>query len=178
MTNTNLPIAANQRLDSLDLLRGIALFGILVVNALQYFQPLGLANMPIQFVPNDGAMWPVWGLIHALFDMKFLTIFSFLFGLGFALQWERGQRGDSKSFKKMYLRRLLILILFGVLHGALHYAADVLVVYAVAGIVLLIFAARDAGKLMFTNNHVYFQLSQYGDMMSLQGVMDAHPRSR
>jgi uncharacterized protein len=143
-----MPVISNQRLESLDLLRGIALFGILVVNALQYFQPLGLANMPIRFVPEDDAMWPVWGLIHALFDMKFLTIFSLLFGLGFALQWERAQQGDDGSFKCLYLRRLLILAMFGLVHGVFLYAADVLVVYAVAGLVLLAFAAKDAGKLM------------------------------
>ena len=85
MNLPDLPVVPNQRPESLDLLRGIALFGILVVNALQYFQPFGLADMPVYFVPGDGAMWPVWGRIHALFDMKFLTVFSFLFGLGFAL---------------------------------------------------------------------------------------------
>jgi uncharacterized membrane protein YeiB len=42
-------------------------------------------------------MWPVWGLIHALFDMKFLTVFSFLFGLGFALQWQKARQWDTGS---------------------------------------------------------------------------------
>ena len=126
MNSSALPVLQNQRLESLDLLRGIALFGILVVNALQYFQPFGLANSPVHFVPGDDAMWPLWGLTQALFDMKFLTVFSFLFGLGFALQWEKGQRQDPGSFKLMYLRRCLILILFGVIHGAFLYAAGLL----------------------------------------------------
>ncbi len=148
MKPSSMPVIPRQRLESLDLLRGIALFGILVVNTLQYFQPLGLANLPIRFVPEDGAMWAVWGLIHALFDMKFLTIFSLLFGLGFALQWQKARQWDTGSFKWLYFRRLLILAMFGMLHGVLLYAADVLVVYAVAGLVLLAFAAKDAGKLM------------------------------
>ena len=103
------PVADGHRLESLDLLRGIALLGILVVNALQYFQPLSLANVPIRFTPDDPLMWPVWGFIHALFDSKFLTVFSLLFGLGFALQWQNGQRRDPRGFKWVYLRRLLIL---------------------------------------------------------------------
>ncbi|HKJ15721.1 MAG TPA: DUF418 domain-containing protein [Xanthomonadales bacterium] len=148
MKNMSSPISNTERLQALDLLRGIALFGILVVNALQYFQPLGLANPPIRFVPGDDLAWPIWGAIHALFDTKFLTIFSVLFGLGFALQWEKARTGSSEGFRLRYVRRMIILIGFGVIHGVFLYSADVLVVYGVAGLVLLSLSGMKPGSLM------------------------------
>lgn len=148
MNHTATPVSSTERLQALDLLRGIALFGILVVNALQYFQPLGLANPPIRFVPGDDFVWPIWGAIRALFDTKFLTVFSVLFGLGFALQWQKARSTQSDGFRMRYVRRLIILIGFGIIHGVFLYSADVLVVYGVAGFILLSVSGLKPGTLM------------------------------
>lgn len=63
-----------------------AVFGILVVNVEQMFFPMLYANDPVSVVPGETMALPVWFFTDALFENKFLTLFSLLFGAGFALQ--------------------------------------------------------------------------------------------
>ena len=117
------PVAVAGRLVHLDILRGIALFGILLINAEQMFQPfffseLDYANAPVSIIPGEtGAVWN-WAILHTLFDTKFITLFSLLFGIGFALQIERAQNRQ-QPFTGVYLRRMFVLALFGILHASL-----------------------------------------------------------
>jgi uncharacterized protein len=142
------PTPINKRIIGLDVLRGVALFGILVVNMSQYFQISEFANKPISMIPDEQGVWGIWGLIYTLFDTKFFTVFSFLFGLSFALQWQRAEATNRKYFPKIYRKRLLFLALFGIIHGVFFYSADVLFMYAIAGLILFWYRKKDAGKLM------------------------------
>jgi uncharacterized protein len=111
------------------------LFGILIANVRQLMLPFDLANLPLA---ASSPMWLVqldWLLFMALVDLKFLTVFSLLFGIGFALQIERMTIAGTVTAP--YLRRLFLLLLFGVAHGLLLYPADVLTPYALAGVLLL-----------------------------------------
>jgi len=149
MTKTALaPTPINKRIIGLDVLRGVALFGILVVNMSQFFQISEFANKPISMIPDEQGVWAIWGFVYTLFDTKFFTVFSFLFGLSFALQWQRAETSNRISFPKIYRRRLLFLALFGIIHGVFFYSADVLFMYAVAGLILFWCRKKDAGKLM------------------------------
>ena len=102
MTQAQIPISATDRIVGLDVLRGLAIFGILVVNVEQMFLPLFLAESPVGMIPGEWGTWLAWSLTDALFRIKFITVFSLLFGAGFAIQWTR-TREDSKSFRRLYL---------------------------------------------------------------------------
>jgi len=121
------PIPLRERILDLDILRGIALFGILVVNMQDFEGPLGRPDQPI-----------AQALIDILISTKFITLFSFLFGIGFAIQLSRaGQKGV--SFLSFYPRRLLSLALFGLIHGIVIWSGDILLTYAILGTLLLLF---------------------------------------
>ena len=120
------PVASAERIELLDTLRGLALFGIFLVNfnhdylAESRYLIDRVARMAIDFC-CEGSFYP---------------LFSFLFGLGFALQLQRSTaRGG--AFDRRYLRRLAVLFGIGVAHGILLWRGDVLWRYALLGVLLL-----------------------------------------
>lgn len=134
-----------ERLLLLDVLRGFAVFGILVVN-MQFFAG-----------PFEWVLDPPWReerdrvallLIHSLFSGKFYTIFSFLFGLGFAVQMERAEMRGTDRFLSIWLRRLGVLFLIGVAHAALVWYGDILHWYALAGLALFPFRKARTATLL------------------------------
>lgn len=130
------PVEAGQRFLTLDVLRGIAVLGILTVNILFFAFPMEaveqerLAGLP----PADA----VARLLVTFFsELKFITLFSLLFGMGLAVQSRRAQM-TGRPFVGVYARRLCVLLLFGLLHATLLWYGDILTLYAVAGFVLLL----------------------------------------
>src|SRR3546814_8833075 len=127
------PVPGSQRLELLDALRGFALAGVLVTNleafSLYYcLSPAGAAAPPT--FAADRGLAPA---IDLLVSAKFITLFSIMFGIGFALLMQRiGQSGG----RRWYLRRLAVLFLIGLLHSAFWWG-DILRSYAVAGLLLL-----------------------------------------
>lgn len=139
------PTAVAERIELVDILRGMAIAGILIGN-LQWFSGYGM--MP----PALTAQAPVADqitafLVHFLIEGKFYSIFSFLFGFGFALQITRAaERGDTKA--TLFKRRLFWLLVIGLLHAYLLWAGDILSVYAVMGFVLLLFRNKSDRSLI------------------------------
>jgi uncharacterized protein len=137
-TNEMKPIAlAKQRIDIVDMLRGFSLLGILLAHLCdQYFagaRPPGNEQFNIKNGLDQGLQ-----LFQDIFITgKFYTIFSFLFGLSFAIQLlnakEKGQ-----SFAGRFAWRLVLLFAIGFLHH-MHYRGDILTIYAVLGFALLLF---------------------------------------
>jgi len=119
-------------------LRGLAVCGILIGN-MQWNSGYGL--MP----PAIEQLTPVYDrvthyLVHVIIEGKFYSIFSFLFGFGFALQIARAnERGDTKE--TVFKRRLFWLLIIGLIH-AFVWAGDILSVYALMGFVLLLFRRK------------------------------------
>lgn len=128
------PVATGERIGVIDALRGFALFGILVVN-MESFR--GFASAPGSGALDAAATW----FVAAAFTTKFYVLFSFLFGYGLTVQVRRAQERGA-AFVPRYLRRLLGLALIGIAHALLLYVGDILVTYAVLGVVLLLL--RDA----------------------------------
>lgn len=135
-TDTPKPLPAGERLPVVDVLRGFALMGILIMN-MPGFSYSGWHEA-------DGShYWPwIWDqraeqVRDALFSGKFNSLFSVLFGLGFTIQFARMQQADPLHADRLYLRRLLVLLAIGVVHATVFWTGDVLHVYAVLGIVLL-----------------------------------------
>jgi uncharacterized protein len=132
-----------QRIPTLDIVRGIALPGILIMNMPGFGTSF--------FAEADGShLWasPVdlWAeqLRDMLFSGKFNSMFSLLFGIGFTIQFERMQRSDPQRATVMYLRRLLVLGWVGVLHASILWTGDVLHIYAALGL-LGLFVLRRVG---------------------------------
>ena len=130
------PLPAGQRIATLDLVRGFALLGILIMN-----MP-GFGNS--FFAEADGShLWaqPADQLAEQgrdlLFSGKFNSMFSLLFGIGFTLQFARMQQTDPQRATVLYARRLAVLGLIGLLHAGLFWTGDVLHVYAVLGLLAL-----------------------------------------
>jgi len=123
----NAPVSATDRILVLDVLRGWAVGGMLVVN-FGYFSQQGLA-------PRAGADAVGRPLVQLLADGKFWMLFAVLFGIGFAMQLERATARGA-AFAPVYVRRLLILFLIGLAHALLH-PLEILHRYAALGLLLL-----------------------------------------
>jgi uncharacterized protein len=132
------PIAAADRLEIVDVLRGFALFGILLVNMPFFKAPGGPPGLTFEGSALD---YLVALAIQAFAQAKFFTLFSFLFGFGFSIQLLRAQRCGG-PFVPRFLRRLLVLLLFGLAHAFLLWYGDILVLYALPGAVLILFRNR------------------------------------
>jgi uncharacterized protein len=131
------PTDAADRLGHLDVLRGFALLGILLVN-FQYFTRPVVAVMAGADPSLSGIDRFVDQAVMALAEGKFFPLFSALFGAGFVLIRERAAAGGGDA-SRLYLRRLLVLALFGAVHGSLVWAGDILLLYAVLGLTMLLF---------------------------------------
>jgi uncharacterized protein len=129
------PTSNKDRFDVLDALRGFALFGIFLAN-IRFFGGWEFLGPEQRAALTSGAFEWIDFLHLALIDGKFYTLFSFLFGLGFALQLQRlDERGAAAS--KIYLRRTSILLAIGLVHLFVIWLGDILTPYAVLGFLLL-----------------------------------------
>ncbi|MGB0331278.1 MAG: DUF418 domain-containing protein, partial [Planctomycetota bacterium] len=131
------PTASSERIEFLDVLRGVALLGILMVNLPFLGLPLSVAGDAPSLWEGGGASAWTAALVRGLAENKFMGLFSLLFGMGLALQVDRAEaRGvNPRSF---YPRRLAVLAVFGVLNGVCIFFGDILLPYAVAGTLLFL----------------------------------------
>jgi uncharacterized protein len=132
-----------QRFPQLDAMRGIALFGILLVNAPFFLMPEGsFGTYALQKFPgwhNRAAEF----ITSWLFDAKFILIFSFLFGWGLHTQMQRGE-----GFERRYFLRMLGLLIIGLMHAVFLFVGDILVTYAVLGVALFLMRDWSSRKLL------------------------------
>jgi uncharacterized protein len=128
------PVRPRERITVVDILRGFSILGILLVNMLSYAGYQYRVSYDEMSAINRAASL----FIKFVAQAKFYTLFSFLFGWGMAIQMERAaQRGA--RFVPHYVRRLLILLLIGLVHAILVWDGDILITYAVLGLPLLLF---------------------------------------
>lgn len=134
------PITAGERVDLIDIVRGLALFGILAANMRGFAGPAKAYFDPSIYWPS-AADRIAQAFVDIFIQGKFVTIFSFLFGVGFAVQLERGEARGVK-IGRVYARRLAILAVFGIVHGMMIWFGDILLPYALIGFILLLFRRR------------------------------------
>ncbi len=126
------------RIPEVDALRGFALVGIFLVNALMMAGPYGLGAITD---PDASALDRiVEGIVQTFAVGKFYLMFSFLFGYSLTLQLASAERAGTSAVPRL-LRRSLGLLVLGVLHAVLLYTGDILTTYAVLGLILI--AARN-----------------------------------
>jgi uncharacterized protein len=141
------PVAAGERVASVDVLRGVALLGILTINIIAFAWPEAAYADPPRGAGFTGMDRAVWAFNHLIFDFKMMTIFSMLFGAGLVLMGDRADaRGASLAWT--YYRRIFWLLVLGALHGYLLWFGDVLFFYAECGLVLYPFRRRSAPTLI------------------------------
>lgn len=131
------PVATSERIATLDVLRGFALFGILLMNMEAFSGPM---DMSFTGIDPHWQGWDYWAdaFVYVFVQGKFFTLFSLLFGAGFAVMAQRAAIAG-RDFTRFYLRRSLGLLVIGVLHGLLLWSGDILVAYALLSFVLLAF---------------------------------------
>jgi len=130
-----------------DLVRAFALLGIVLVNV-AYFA------YPSETVYHAGGLNTGWDKaaffgVNSLFLMKSYTLFSFMFGVGLAYQMKAAERHGAAFFPS-YFRRMLGLILLGILHVTCAFLADILIIYGILGIVLFLFRRAGTQTLLWT----------------------------
>jgi uncharacterized protein len=126
-----------ERIDAIDILRGIALFGVMAINLVmefrvsifeQFLDPKTFASL-IDLVVD--------AILNQAVELKAFALFSLLFGAGLAIQFDR--LADSERRTVLLLRRLAVLLGFGIIHLCLIWNGDILTEYALAGFIVLPF---------------------------------------
>ena len=131
------PTADRDRLPVMDILRGFALFGIFLMNIEFFTRTLQTYSGGVP--PSEGWDYAFGLAIYVAVQGKFWVLFALLFGMGFALMRERAARAG-RPFVGLYLRRTLLLALFGALHIAFVWVGDILFAYAITALLLMMFA--------------------------------------
>ena len=140
------PVGSGARIQTLDVLRGVAVLGILAVNAAAFALPMDAALAPEQSpFPLIGASAVAHWTVEVFFHQKFVTLFSMLFGVSIFLVG--GERGDAAR-GRLLRRRLFWLALFGLIHGAAFWYGDILLLYAWAGLFVMLMRSMPARSLI------------------------------
>ena len=135
------PISAGERLESLDVLRGFALLGILAMNIRAMAAPFSAYMYPYAFFDYDGASRLAYAFTSIGFDLKMMGLFSMLFGAG-VLLYAGKPTASGRPPRGLWFRRMFWLLVIGLVHAYLIWDGDILVPYALCGILLLWWVRR------------------------------------
>ena len=130
------PITVRERIQALDVIRGFALIGIFLMNVEWFTRPISELGTGVD-VSQTGINYVASWMIYTFVQGKFWTMFSLLFGMGFAVMLGRAQSAD-RGFVTPYIRRIIGLFLFGSAHYVMVWTGDILHNYAVTAIFLLL----------------------------------------
>lgn len=143
------PVAQSARLISLDVIRGVALLGILIMNIQVFSMIFSAYENPYAFGDMTGLnYWARW-FSEVFADQKFLTIFSMLFGASIMLMAEKSMQKGQGPYNLHY-KRMLWLAVFGAMHAFLLWAGDILLFYAITGVFAVLFYKWRARNLIIT----------------------------
>lgn len=148
--STVYPAIPSERMLSIDLLRGIAVLGILIMN-IQSFSMISAAYMnPAAWGDLAGIHKWVWIFSHVFASDKFMSLFSMLFGAGVILfaakAAEKGRRPGPLHFRRMFW-----LLVFGILHAYLIWYGDILTAYALCGMLVFVFRRKSVRSLLIAS---------------------------
>ena len=129
------PTTSAERIDAIDVLRGIALFGVMAVNVVMEFR----VSIFEQFLGPRTLASPVDRIIDMILtqavELKAFALFSLLFGAGLAIQFDRLAKRERRTV--LLARRLAVLLVFGIIHLCLIWNGDILTEYALVGFIVL-----------------------------------------
>jgi uncharacterized protein len=127
------PVTPTHRVFSLDVLRGVAILGILLMNIQSFAQPS--YDSPLAYGDFRKANLAAWLFCRIFANLKFLSIFSMLFGAGLYLFTSRIE-ATGKSSAWLHYRRMAVLLSFGLIHGYILWSGDILAHYGFCGMLL------------------------------------------
>lgn len=131
------PVAFSERLSSIDIIRGVALLGIFMINIEIFAQPYEKFDNPLLSNDFSGLNCYFWIVKEFVFSQKMWALFSMLFGAGaFLIITRAEEKGKAAGIADIYYRRLLWLLLFALIHAYLIWSGDVLYFYAIVGLFL------------------------------------------
>ena len=132
------PSTAQQRIESIDVLRGFAVLGILALNIQSFAMPSAAYMNPTAYGDLQGINYWTWYFTHLLGDLKFWSIFGMLFGAGIVLMTTRYE-AKGRRVAGLHYRRMFWLLVIGLLHAHFIWYGDILYTYAMCGLVLYLF---------------------------------------
>ena len=149
-----IPSKSTDRILDIDILRGFALFGVILVNIFYFQVPAAYFST---YYEQFSDLWnrSVVDILNWFFTGKFYPIFSFLFGLGFSIQFLSAKQKVTNPY--IFLaRRLVILLLFGLAHIIFVWEEDILFIYAIFGFVLLMLIEQSPKFILAAAMILYF----------------------
>lgn len=141
------PTARAERLEVLDLLRGVAILGILLVNIFSFALPGEAFSMPNRWLEPTFADKVAFSFVNTFATMKLYSVLSMLFGVGLAIQTAKF---DAAGESPRYLARTGLLLVFGLAHGLLFWWGDILATYAVASFIVYFLRGLQPRTMLFT----------------------------
>jgi len=145
------PTGVTERIEVLDIIRGYALFGVLLVNMVMINSLLMEFGAGLDLLSQPARLATAWErttawIVQIFFQGKFYTIFAFLFGLGFYLFLNRNE-AQAGTNRRLFVRRVSILLAIGLLHMIFIWWGDVLFTYALIGFLLMLFRTASFGQI-------------------------------
>jgi uncharacterized protein len=134
------PISAGERIEALDVVRGFALIGIFLMNVEWFTRPITELGTGVDASQTGLGYLASW-FVYTFVQGKFWTMFSLLFGMGFAVMLTRAESTE-REFVKPYIRRIIGLFLFGSAHFVMIWTGDILHNYAITALALLLITTR------------------------------------
>ena len=132
------PVTQRERVLALDVARGIAVLGVLLMNIWAFAGPQAFFDYPVAIADRAGAPVATWAVIHTLFEGSQRTLLSLIFGAGALLLMTRLERDSpAGTARRIWYRRTFVLIAFGLVNAYVFmWPADILFVYGLAGLCL------------------------------------------
>lgn len=171
-----------ERLMAMDVLRGFALLGILIMNIQSFAMPGAAYLNPTAFGDFTGVNQWTWVASHILADQKFMSLFSMLFGAGVLLFCQNAEH-KTKPAGKLHYTRTFWLLVFGLLHGYLFWYGDILYAYAMCGFFIYLLRNKSIKTLLIIAAILMLLSSAYSLFMGMsisyfpaeakQGLMEA-----
>lgn len=146
----------------MDILRGIAVFGILLVTIQSYSMPTSAYLNPTTYERLEGYDLWVWVVTHVFADKKFLAIFAMLFGASMIMLSNKARKEHLRS-GDLQSRRFVWLLILGLAHAYLLWYGDMLVAFAICGFFMFIFRSRKT-KVLFRTGIIFLAI---GSLISL-----------
>lgn len=131
------PVTQQERIATIDVVRGVALMGILLMNISSFSGPLEMYTNPLIVGNHRTDNLIAWVIRWVFFEGKMRAMFSMLFGAGVILLTERAERRGSKNAADIFLRRNMWLVLFGAVHCYLIWLGDILFWYGLSALLFL-----------------------------------------
>lgn len=163
------PTQLQERVSTLDVLRGFSLFGIILVNIFAFSSPQPHVDLNHWFVEAIDIIW--YQNLQIYVQSSFYPLFSMLFGYGLAMQYMKMQRNGENVFR-FIPKRLIILFVIGMLHALLLWWGDIIATYAFTGFFVLLLLRFKPGMLLgiaLLLSGIFYALYLGG--LSLMGVL-------